>query len=58
LALTKKYRPPRTERERALVERFRAAGITLRIEDIEPGESRLMFFGAVARGRHGEEADA
>jgi hypothetical protein len=29
------------------VERFRAAGIELRIEDVEPGEYRLMFFGAV-----------
>ena len=41
----KKYREPLPGRETELVERFRAAGIGLRIEDVEPGESRLMFFG-------------
>lgn len=27
------------------MERFKAAGIELRIEDVEPREHRLMFFG-------------
>ena len=43
--IPRKYREPRTEEERELVERFRRAGIELRIEDVEPGETRLMFFG-------------
>lgn len=41
----KRYREPRTAEERERVEEFRRAGINLRIEDVEPGESRLMFFG-------------
>jgi hypothetical protein len=43
----KRYRDPipgSEEEER--VEQFRRAGIELLIEDVEPGEHRLMFFGA------------
>ena len=43
----KKYRVPKPgTKEAKLVERFKEAGIELRIEDVEPGEHRLMFFGA------------
>ena len=46
--IEKKYRDPIPgTKEAERVERFRRAGIELRIEDVEPGESRLMFFGAV-----------
>jgi len=44
----KKYRDPIPgTKEAERVEMFRRAGINLRIEDVEPGESRLMFFGSV-----------
>ena len=43
----KKYRDPIPgTKEAELVERFKEAGIELRIEDVEPGEHRLMFYGA------------
>jgi hypothetical protein len=51
----KKYRPPRTAREIELVEKFRRAGIELRIEDVRPGEHRLLFFGPVPDHGQGEE---
>jgi hypothetical protein len=51
----KRYREPLPGRETELVERFRAAGIELRIEDVEPGESRLLFFGDVPEEPEEEE---
>ena len=45
----KKYRAPKDQEEREQVKQFAKAGIELRFEDAEPGEYRLIFFGALPK---------
>jgi hypothetical protein len=54
----KKYRDPIPgTKEAERVEMFRRAGINLRIEDTEPREHRLMFFGPVPDSSAGESEE-
>jgi len=54
----KRYRAPKPgTKEAERVARFKEAGINLRIEDVEPGEHRLLFFGMVPEAEPEEEEE-
>jgi hypothetical protein len=54
----KRYRAPKPgTKEGVRVARFKEAGIDIRIEDVEPGEHRLLFFGTVPEAEPEEEEE-